>query len=240
MIKPIFGITGMSCAKLCRFFTIILLPVLVMTASAAERSVVRTESALYTIVSDKGEDPGIAESFDRVFTSQADEVYAKIGVKCPEQFRVTLCIGAWIFKKEAGLDAHTSAVYLPSRKTFVFQNPKSLERRGILIKTARHELCHAAIDEWRSRAGIEFNPEKRWLEESLCTALYPADDYSPGEGEKILSSMNGSERKISAYLRKNLYSPDYAERRKAYSLAYAYGSSVLKNKKIGDALGGLK
>lgn len=199
--------------------------------SALERTVMRTDAGAYTIVSDKMPDEDVIDSFDRQFASQAEEVFSKIGVKIPEQFRVTICIGAWVFKKETGLDEHTAGLYYPSRKIFVFQNPKALEKRGILLKTIRHELCHSAFDEWRLINGVEYNPKKKWLEESLCTALYPADDYSISEGESLLAEMKTGENKIAAYLSVNLSSSDYKKRRKAYSLAYAYGRRLLSGTK---------
>jgi hypothetical protein len=207
---------------------------------ALDRKVIRTDTCIYTIVSDNAPDENSVESFDRQFSSQSEEIYTKMGVKCPEQFRITLCIGAWIFKKETGLDEHTAGLYYPSRKTFVFQNPKALDKRGMLLKTIRHELCHGAIDEWRQHGGIEYNPGKNWLEESLCTALYPADDYSMSEGERMFASMNNSDKKVSVYLNQKLKAADYEERRKAYSLAHAYGRYLLSKKRLEKIITELK
>jgi len=208
----------------------VLLAVQTGTFLYAARTVIRTESAVYTVVSDKTADAAAVERFDSALQPLAEEVFSRIGVKTPLSFSVTLCFGAWLFKKETGLDEHTPGIYIPVKRLFVFQNPKALENRGILQQVLRHELCHAAIDEWRTRKGIDYSEQNRWLEESICAALYPSGDFSAEGGVEKFKEMRGDEKIIKKYIESNIKSSSYDARRKAYSLAAAFGRNELEKK----------
>jgi hypothetical protein len=213
-----------------KIFLIMMLCVSSLIFAAEKRY--NTDSIHFRILYDGQFSEQPAVLFEKEFNAAAEEIFSSLKVKQPLSYNVVLCYGAWIFKKETGFDEHTAGIFIPSRNIFVFQNPQALLRKNILASTIRHELCHAAVASYRASQGAFNDSDKMWLEESFCTALYPAAEYSVAAGRELMVAMKGDDAKVAAYVTKAIRSADYAERRKGYSLAYVYGNAVLKKKGV--------
>jgi len=116
---------------------------------------------------------------------------------------------------------------LPDSDQFVFQNPASLSRKGILDEALHHELLHSAIHAARRAKNLDGNAPL-WLEESFCTASYPVGNYDLSIGQDLLKKFAGDEGAISRFLAKALVSSSYNERRKGYALAFVYGKKLIE------------
>ena len=188
----------------------------------------QTATADYTIYSEQQINHDGIASFNESFTAAANEIFNRFNLKTPEKFRVTICYGAWIFKQLTHLDEQTAGVYLPERGEFVFQRAAALSRSGIFETTLRHELCHAAIARARDDNGISADTARAhfYMEESFCTALYPAGDYSLARGRTLVAKLG--ETGVRTFLEKGLSSADRSIRRDAYAVAYAYGLDLIR------------
>jgi len=168
------------------------------------------------------------EMFDTRFCTAADEVYGKFNVHAPQTFNVAICYGAWIFKSITGFDTAVAGVYLPERDMFVFQRPEALISKGIFTAVLRHEILHSACTRAREKNGVSSEKARAvmWLEESLCTALYPAGEYSWSRGKELIAGKD--ERAVRIIIESGMSSKNTNARRDAYSAAYVYGKERIK------------
>lgn len=168
------------------------------------------------------------EMFDTRFCTAADEVYGRFNVRAPQTFNVAICYGAWIFKSVTGLDAAVAGVYLPERDMFVFQRPEAMASKRILSAVLRHEMLHSVCARAREKNGVSSGKARAvmWLEESLCTALYPAGEYSWSRGKELIAGKD--ERAVRVIIENGLSSKNPNARRDAYSAAYVYGMERIK------------
>jgi hypothetical protein len=187
----------------------------------------QTSIADYTIYSEQQINSDDITLFNEAFTTAAEEVFTRFNLKMPERFRVTICNGAWIFRQLTGLDEQTAGVYLPVRGEFVFQRSAALSQKGIFVVTLRHELCHAAFARAREDNGVSEDTARAhfYMEESFCTALYPAGEYSLLRGRALVAKMG--EAGVRAFLEKGLSSASKSKRKDAYAVAYAYGLDLI-------------
>ena len=168
------------------------------------------------------------EIFDTRFCTAADEVYGKFNVRAPQTFNIAICYGAWIFKTVTGLDNAVAGVYLPERDMFVFQRPEALASKGIFQAVLRHEILHSACEREREKNGVSAEKARAvmWLEESLCTALYPAGDYSWSRGKVLIAGKD--ERAVRILIESGMSSKNPNARRDAYAASYVYGKERIK------------
>ncbi len=182
----------------------------------------------YSVFSDGKVDREQVLRFDSLFCNAADEVYGRFNTRAPSLFHVSICYGAWIFKSLTGYDSTTAGVYLPDRGDFVFQRPEALASKKIFAAVLRHEILHSACARARELNGID--PEKArakmWLEEALCTAVYPAGEYSWSRGKALREGKD--EHTVRAFIENGMASKNVSVRRDAYALAFVYGSERIK------------
>jgi hypothetical protein len=197
-------------------------------AALPQPVMISTVNVIYAVYSDSAVDRDAVLRFDTKFCTAADEVFSRFNVKTPPYFNVTICYGGWIFKSLTGLDADIAGIFIASRGILVFQRPEALEKKNIFAVTLRHELLHAAIARTRETRGTDSSRAAScaWLEESLCTAVYPVGDYSISRGKELLSKLG--ENGVKDFLLKNLLSPDRKKKKDAYALAYVYGMERIR------------
>lgn len=182
----------------------------------------------YRVVSVEGGQKKEIDLFHQLFVAYRETIFNEYDLAVPVQQRIRILCGAAVFHDLTGLFAKNAGVYLPDRCEFVFQRPSALKQKGILDIVIRHELLHCAIALMREKAGIGSEKAKSlyYLEESFCTAVYPAGDYDTAKGRKILSGL-GDPKKIKNYLDQNMRSGKERELSEAYAAAFVYGSDLI-------------
>ncbi|HQQ23193.1 MAG TPA: hypothetical protein PLH15_05080 [Spirochaetota bacterium] len=75
-----------------------------------------------------------------------------------ENYTIVFAANADEFYRLTKLNAQTAGAWNINNKTFYFQNPISLKKKGILENTVKHETAHALIDSLYPQASV-FNKE---------------------------------------------------------------------------------
>jgi len=130
------------------------------------------------------------ESFHRIFQSQVNRLYTQHNLNMPQFFKVLIFMNSQSFRTATNLPWYVAGIYNPVDDAFLFQNPGSLDRRGVLRKTIKHEICHKICNQARPISNVDL----RWLEESYCEALSSDMQFCsrkfPDINEKITAMKN--------------------------------------------------
>ncbi len=191
--------------------------------------VIRIDEVEYRIARDAGDirrEETLA-SFHELFVTAAREVFARFELRRPASFRVSIARGAWLFKDITGMDRHTSALFSPERMEFFFQNPETLNRRGIVRAVVYHEMLHCALHAARLERGCEAKAQTSvWIEESLCAALYP---IARPDSLSAIKEKPRSLCELQLRLEKDLGAKRKETRAAAYALARVWGLHCIKS-----------
>ncbi len=191
--------------------------------------VIRIDEIEYRIARDAGDirrEENLSD-FHELFITAAREVFARFEIRRPGSFRVSIARGAWLFKDLTGMDRRTSALFSPERREFFFQNPEALARRGIVSAVVHHEMLHCALHAARLERGCDAKAHtSAWIEESLCTALYPV---SRSDSITAVKEKPRSLLELQLRLEKDLGAKRRETRAAAYALARVWGLHCIKS-----------
>jgi hypothetical protein len=113
------------------------------------------------------------------------------------------------FKRLTNLNSSTAGAWNKNNKTFYFQNPLSLKKKGILENTIKHETAHALIDSLCPQAS-NFNKEAFAL--AVSSPMYMQKGALPS------STLSETEKRFSNALLKEKGIKHF------YTLALEWGS----------------
>ncbi|MBP8082908.1 MAG: hypothetical protein KAZ87_06875 [Spirochaetes bacterium] len=108
-----------------------------------------------------------------------------------ENYTVVFSSNADEFRLLTNLNSLTAGAWNKSSKTFYFQNPYSLKKKGILENTVKHETAHALIDSLCPQAS-DFNKEAFAL--AISSPMYMQKGAFPS------SSLSETEKRFSSAL----------------------------------------
>lgn len=133
----------------------IILSALLFLISIHLSSEISVENITYRI-SGTGDLRSMIKLFHPVF-SESMNIFDEFNCR-KENYTVVFSANADEFYRLTKLNSQTAGAWNLNNKTFYFQNPHSLKKKGILENTVKHETAHALIDSLYPQASV-FNKE---------------------------------------------------------------------------------
>ncbi|EQA46073.1 hypothetical protein LEP1GSC050_3147 [Leptospira broomii serovar Hurstbridge str. 5399] len=158
--------------------------------------------------------------FSELFTENLRKEVDRLNIRRSKEASIFIADNPAIFQAYSGQPRYSAGYCSQDRRTLYFQKPDLLDRRGILEKTIKHEICHFLLH------GRE-NTDSNWLEESYCESIYPTNAEQSDSSkivfpERWIAFRNELNRSLTKGSRK--------ERRVAYQKAHRWGAWLLKKK----------
>ena len=133
----------------------IFLSALLFSISIHLSSEISVENITYRI-SGTGDLRSLIKLFHPIF-SESMNIFDEFNCR-KENYTIVFSANADEFYRLTKLNVQTAGAWNINNKTFYFQNPHSLKKKGILENTVRHETAHALIDSLYPQASV-FNKE---------------------------------------------------------------------------------
>ncbi len=184
----------------------IILSALLFSISINLSSEISVENITYRI-SGSGDLRSMIKIFHPVF-SESMNIFDEFNCR-KENYTIVLAANADEFYGLTKLNKETAGAWNMNNKTFYFQNPHSLKKKGILENTVRHETAHALIDSLYPQASV-FNKEAFAL--AVSSPMYMQKGAFPS------STLSETEKRFSNALLKGKGIKHF------YTLALEWGS----------------
>ena len=177
------------------------------------------ESASYSIVSPKSDfSVQTIHKFHQQFTNEEKKTFEIFNIKKPDHQTIIIAGNSIAFSKITSQNWHTASLYDPSSGKIYFQNPLSLEKNNILIKSIKHELCHQSAFILRNKTSTHFE-----MEECICEAYSGTYIY----GKTLPAGIN-QYGELLQYLSRDLRSRNHKKILTAYKTAASFGSYIIQ------------
>lgn len=196
--------------------------------------------------------PPAAERLHQVLLAESADLAARLETPTMAPLRVYIAHDAAAFARATGRNWFVAALYAPEEDRLYFQNPAGLHARGLLVASARHELCHRAAADLRERQGGARRPGAwLWLEEGLCetigqtpanaSASFQSRETCTREAAAVHALVRGATEleDFGRIIERNLIAPGFAARRSALCAAGRFGAASLARRPAAGTLRGV-